>query len=220
MTAPLTPHDEQPPFSHVPGGGWKRQVAGREALDGVIVAVLVGVCGVVLGLLWVWLAPRVPLVSDGSAIYLKDSEGEQAIGADGWFTLLGLALGAVTAVGVFLWRRGGGIAVVVGLAVGGVLASVLAWRMGVWLGPPQNVIAHAKQVGPNKVFYAPLQLRAKGALLAWPLASMAAFLALTSAFTTQDPQPAPQWDGWSDPRQPHHPDQPQHSPYPQDPGQG
>lgn len=201
MTAPLTPQDRQPPFAHAPdeesGGGRTR----REVRDAVVAAVLVGVCGVVLGLLWLWLSPRVPLVSDGSAIYLKDSEGEQAVGADGWFTLLGLALGAVTAGAVYWWRRAGGAAVVIGLAVGGALASLLAWRMGVWLGPPQNVVEHARRIGPNKVFSAPLQLRAKGALLAWPIASMAVFLGLTSVFSPHDePEPESSWEGWEDPR--------------------
>jgi hypothetical protein len=206
VTAPLTPNDQQPPVPHGSDEESGRRAVGRQVREGLIVAVLVAVCGVLLGLLWLWLSPRVPLISDGSAIYLKDSEGEQAVGADGWFTLLGLAFGAVAAGAAFLWRREGGVAVVVGLAAGGVLASLLAWRMGVWLGPPQNVIAHAKQIGANKVFSAPLQLRAKGALLAWPAASMAVFLGLTSLFVPHEPQPEPQWEGWQDPRTtPHDP---------------
>ncbi len=192
MTAPLTPHDHQPPQPPLPNGDGadpgEPPSVGEELRDGAIVAMAVAVAGVLLGLLWVWLAPRIPLISDGSAVYLKDSEGEQAIGADGWFTLTALGFGLLTAAGTFLWRRTGGVAVVVGLAVGGLLGSLLAWRLGVWLGPPQNVVAHARAVGAGKVFYAPLQLRAKGALLAWPVAAMAAFAALTSAF---GPRPAP-----------------------------
>ncbi|MDF2257042.1 DUF2567 domain-containing protein [Streptantibioticus ferralitis] len=211
MTAPLTPHDhdQQPPNPPVPdehgGAPDERPSLGRELRDGGIVAAAVAVCGVLFGLLWVWLAPQVPLISDGSAVYLKNSEGEQAIGADGWFALMGLGFGVLTAAAVFLWRRAGGVAIVVGLAVGAVLGSLIAWRLGVWLGPTQNVVAHAKAVGPNKVFYAPLELRAKGALLAWPVAAMAAFLALTSAFGPREPHPQPHWDGWSAPPPNPHP---------------
>jgi hypothetical protein len=200
VTAPLTPHDPQPPFPDASDGESGRRAVRREVRDAVAVTVLLVLCGILLGLLWLWLAPRVPLVSDGSAIYLKDSEGEQAIGADGWFTLLGLGFGVVAGGAAFLWRRHGGVGVVVGLAVGGVLASLLAWRVGVWLGPPQNVIAHAKQIGPNKVFYAPLELRAKGALLAWPIAAVAVFLALTALFVPGEQQPEPRWEGWQDPQ--------------------
>ena len=123
-----------------------------------------GCCGV-------WLAPRVPLSDLGRqrVVYLKDTEGEQAIGVDGTFMLLALAFGAVSALAVFLLRAarrraaGGRRS-----RVGGLLGSLLAWRLGVWLGPAQDVVAHAKAVGQGVTFDAPLKLNAKGALLAWP----------------------------------------------------
>ena len=69
-----------------------------ELREAAVITVAVALVGVLLGLLWVWLAPQVPLVgelSDGSwVVYLKDTEGEQAIGVDGTFILLALAFGA------------------------------------------------------------------------------------------------------------------------------
>ncbi|GAA0894930.1 MULTISPECIES: magnesium transporter [Streptomyces violaceusniger group] len=161
-----------------------------ELVQASLVAIAVAVSGVLLGLLWLWLAPKVPLVSDGSAVYLKNSEGEDAVGADGMFTLLGLAFGAVSAIIVFLLFRHGGIALVVGLAIGGVLASVIAWRLGVWLGPTSDVVAHAKAAGKGVTFDGPLKLGAKGALLAWSVAAMVIHLALTGLFGPRDPEPA------------------------------
>ncbi|WP_374103316.1 ABC transporter permease [Streptomyces sp. MK37H] len=161
-----------------------------ELVQASLVAIAVAVSGVLLGLLWLWLAPKVPLVSDGSAVYLKNSEGEDAVGADGMFTLLGLAFGAVSAIIVFLLFRHGGIALVVGLAIGGVLASVIAWRLGVWLGPASDVVAHAKAAGKGVTFDGPLKLGAKGALLAWSVAAMVIHLALTGLFGPRDPEPA------------------------------
>ncbi len=172
---------------------------GRELLRAVVVAVLVTVSGVGLGLLWAWLAPKVPLISDGTAVFLKDSEGEEAIGADGTFVLLALGFGFLSAALVFWFRRTGGIALVVGLAVGGVLGSLLAWRLGVWLGPEQDVVAHARAVGKGVVFDAPLQLRTVAAAwAAWPVAAMAAHLVLTALFGPRDPEP--EWGvfpGWA-----------------------
>ncbi len=159
-----------------------------------VVTVLLAVAGVGLGLLWLWLAPRVPLISDSQAVFLNDSEGEEAIGGDGTFVLLGLAFGAVAAALVFCFQRRGGIASVVGLALGGLLGSLVAWRLGVWLGPSQDVVAHARAVGKGVVFDAPLALHAKGALLAWPLAAMAVHLALTAGFGPRDPEP--EWVNW------------------------
>ncbi|MFF3330771.1 AAA family ATPase [Streptomyces sp. NPDC002888] len=169
------------------GPGMKTEV--REA---AVVTVVVALCGALLGVLWWWLAPQVQLigavVEGGWVVLVKDTEGEQAVGVDGTFTLLALAFGAVSAVAVFLWRRRGGVPLVVALAVGGLLGSFLAWRVGVWLGPTSDVIAHAKQVGKGVTFSAPLRLGAKGALLAWPLAGLLVHVGLTALFGPRDPE--------------------------------
>ncbi|GAB2739782.1 hypothetical protein GCM10027072_38950 [Streptomyces bullii] len=164
-----------------------------EVREAAVTTVAVALGGVLLGLLWWWLAPRVPLVGDVTdgnwVVYLKETEGEQAVGVDGTFTLLGLAFGAVTALAVFAVRRRGGVPLVVGLALGALLGSLLAWRVGVWLGPAQDVIAHAKDVGKGVTFSAPMKLGAKGALLAWPLAGLVVHLGLTALFGPRDPEP-------------------------------
>lgn len=193
---PPEPHDPrgpQPPHPPAPPGwgphgasGWAEEfycfVPSRELLEGAVTAVAVAVTGVVLGLLWLWLAPRVPLVATEDAVYLQNTEGEEAVGADGVFVLLGLGMGVVTGTAVYWARRRGGVGLVVGLAVGGVLGSVLAWRLGVWLGPTQDVAAHAREVGPGKVFDAPLKLRAVSAVLAWPMAAVLVHLLHTALF--------------------------------------
>ncbi len=169
---------------------------GRELLEAAVVtAVMTLVGGVLLGVLWWWLAPHVPLVSDGSAVYFKDTEGEQAVGVDGTFTLLALGMGAVSALLVFLLRRRGGVPLVAALAVGGLLGAVVAWRLGVWLGPGTDVVARAKEAGRGVTFSAPLKLAAKGALLAWPLAGLLVHLALTGLFGPRDPERFEEYEG-------------------------
>jgi hypothetical protein len=163
----------------------------NEALQAVAVMVAAAVSGVLLGLLWVWLSPRVPLISDGQTVYLKDTEGEQAIGVDGTFTLLALGFGLVSGVVAFLLRKSGGVPLVAGLALGSLLGALLAWRAGIWLGPQTDVVAHAKAVGKGVVFDAPLDLKAKGTLLAWPVAALAVHLGLTALFGPRDPEPYP-----------------------------
>ncbi|MFJ8105338.1 hypothetical protein [Streptomyces sp. NPDC096132] len=212
MTAPLTP--PPPPHEPSPQGAWPPSPSGylgvapaphdavygqdgpgmkTELREAAVVTVLVAVAGVLFGFLWEWLAPSVPLVGDvvngGWVVYLKDTEGEQAIGVDGTFTLLALAFGAVSAGVVFAWRRRGGVPLVVALAVGGLLGSVVAWRLGVWLGPGSDVIAQAKAAGKGVTFSAPLELGAKGALLAWSLAGLLVHLGLTALFGPRDPEP-------------------------------
>lgn len=163
-----------------------------ELREAAVVTVVTALGGVLLGLLWWWLAPNVALVGEivnnRWTVFVKDSEGEQAIGVDGTFTLLALALGAVSALGVFLVRRRGGVPLVVALAVGGLLGSVLAWRLGVWLGPAQDVIAHSKAVGKGVTFSAPLKLGAKGVLMVWSVAALVVHLGLTGLFGPRDPE--------------------------------
>jgi hypothetical protein len=172
---------------------------GQEVLRGVLITVLVGIGGLLLGLLWVWLAPRIPLVSDGKAVYLQDPEGEEAIGADGTFALLGLAFGVVSGALVFWRLRRGGLGAALGLAAGAIGGSLLAWKFGVWLGPGHDIIARAKAAGPHKIFDAPLDLRAKGVLLAWPVAALAVQLGLTAWLTRPKPAPPAPW-AWPPPQ--------------------
>ncbi|WP_069811833.1 hypothetical protein [Streptomyces sp. TP-A0874] len=195
MNAPLTPPDPpsngssdyEAPWPPPPGdGGTDHRAELRRA---AWVALGVTVAGVLLGLLWLWLAPKIPLVSNGKVVYFQNTEGEEAIGADGTFVLLALGFGVISGAVVFLCARSGGVALVVALALGGVLASVIAWRFGIAFGPDNDVARHARQVGKGVVFDAPLELRAKGALLVWPLAAMAVHLALTGFFTPRDPEP-------------------------------
>ncbi|RXS66742.1 ABC transporter permease [Streptomyces sioyaensis] len=226
VTAPLTPRDNQPPdepqhpqaapapshgatAEHPDHTGLGGPELARELREGALIVLVVAVSGVLLGVLWNWLAPHIPLIADTRNVYLKNTEGEEAIGADGTFVLLSLGFGVLSAAVVFLLRRRGGIPLVVALVVGGLLGAVLGWVTGMWLGPTPDVAAHAKQVGPGVTFSGPLRLQAKGALLAWPIASMLTQLALTGLFGPRDPEPDPDWSGHHDhPEEPPAPDAP------------
>jgi hypothetical protein len=179
-----------PDGPEMPAGPGVRAELAQAALALLVTAAL----GLLLGALWAWLAPKVPLTSDSTAVLLADVEGEEAIGADGTFVLLALAFGVLSALAVFLWRRRGGVPLVFGLALGGLAASFIAWRFGQALGPTTDVVAHAKQVGQGHQFDAPLELGMKGALLAWPVAAMLVHLGLTAFFGPRDPEPLAGWE--------------------------
>ncbi|MCJ0868290.1 hypothetical protein [Streptomyces sp. AP-93] len=198
MTEAVTPYDkpDQPP-SESPSAATAAGAAPApepafspsDIRDGAAIALVTGVAGVLLGLLWVWLAPRVQFVSNGEAVFLRDTESEARIGADGTFLLLSVGFGVLSALGVFLWRRGGGAAQVIGLAVGSVFATLVGWRVGLWLGPTSDLAAAARKAGKGVPFEAPLELLAHGALLGWPMAAVVVHLALTALWGTRDPAP-------------------------------
>ncbi|MCX4777781.1 hypothetical protein [Streptomyces sp. NBC_01264] len=200
MTEAVTPYDkpDQPPSE--PSSAATEAGAGpapepafspSDIRDGAAIALVIGVAGVLLGLLWVWLAPRVQYVSNGEAVFLRDTESEARIGADGTFLLLSVGFGVLSALAVFLWRRSGGAAQVVGLAVGSVFAALVGWRVGLWLGPSSDLVAAARKAGKGVPFDAPLELLAHGALLGWPMAAVVVHLALTALWGTRDPAPEP-----------------------------
>ncbi|MGF1426246.1 hypothetical protein [Kitasatospora sp. LaBMicrA B282] len=193
------PSDWPLPIPEAPPTPWRR--LSPELLVG---APILGAClvlGVLMGAMWFWLAPEVPLVVHGQSVLYVDPEGEQAAGADSVFVLLGLGFGLVAAAGAF-WRtrqRGGGIVVAGVLTAGGLAASWIAWQLGVLFGPTGNIVAHAKQVGDGHTFNEALALGAKGALLAWPMASLVLLLALTATFGKREQDPPPYWAGPAQP---------------------
>ncbi|MCB5167838.1 DUF2567 domain-containing protein [Streptomyces bambusae] len=161
--------------------------------SGAAVMLAVALSGALLAVLWAWLAPRVQYVSDGTAVFLGNTENEGRIGSDGTFLLIALGLGLVSAGLAFLYRRNGGPAVVIGLGLGALLASVLGWRLGIHLGPSRDVVAAAKAAGKGVPFDAPLQLLAHGVLLVWPVVAVAAHLGLVGLFGPRDPEVTPEW---------------------------
>ena len=161
------------------------------------VALIAGsaVLGLLMGLLWEKVAPKVPLYADSSDIYLSDPEGEQAITADAYFAIIGAVIGLLLAALTY-WRtraRQVGVGVPVGLALGGLLGGYLAMRLGVHLGPSSNIIATAKSVALGKTFYGPLAVTAKGVLLAWPAVALITLIVLTSSFSPKPSDPESAW---------------------------
>lgn len=140
--------------------------------------VLAGVpAGVLAGLAWWLLAPQLRLrLSGGGAFLVGGEANEAAVATDGWFAVCGAVAGAVVALVVVLRRRAHDVGELVALVVGGLLGSVVAWKVGGWLGP-DAVAAQARSLRDGAVVTAPLQVRATGVLLVWPLVSVIVYFA-------------------------------------------
>ncbi|WP_220461332.1 DUF2567 domain-containing protein [Streptomyces sp. WM6372] len=188
--AVTTPSPHEPPLPPEKRSGSVGGITPADIRDGAAVALVIGVAGVLLGVLWAWLAPKAQYVSNGEAVFLKNSESEARIGSDGTFFLLSVGFGVLSAVLVFLWRRRGGVPLVVGLVLGSCFAALVGWRMGLWLGPSSDVAAAAVKAGKGVPFDAPLQLLAQGVLLVWPMVAVAVHLGLTALWTPHDEDPA------------------------------
>ncbi|NJP66633.1 ABC transporter permease [Streptomyces spiramenti] len=160
----------------------------RAALLALVAGALLG--GAAVGLLWYWLAPSIELVSNGEALFPRNSEGEGAVAADGTFLLAGVGVGVVLGVLAFLLCRRGGVPLVLGLALGSALGAVLAWRLGILLEPPRSeIIERGRELEPGGVIDAPRELTGMTALLGLPFGALAAHAACFAAWGPRDPQP-------------------------------
>ncbi|WP_246342506.1 hypothetical protein [Actinomadura verrucosospora] len=141
----------------------------------LVTTAIVTVLGPLAGLLWANTIPRVTyLIIQGEPL-IADPEGEGPVGIDGRFALIGLVAGLLCgAVGYAARGRRNDIALILGLAAGGVAASLLAWRTGhlVGLGHFHDVVRHARD-GATVTGVA--DLRAKGVLVFWPVMAVAAY---------------------------------------------
>ncbi|MBO2442225.1 hypothetical protein J4557_32340 [Actinomadura nitritigenes] len=131
--------------------------------------------GPLAGLLWANTIPKVTYVIIQGEPLIADPEGEGPVGIDGRFALIGLAAGLLCGIAAYAARgRRNDIALILGIAAGGVAASLLAWKTGhlVGLGHFDDVVRHGRD-GDTVTGIA--DLRAKGVLVFWPVAAVAAY---------------------------------------------
>lgn len=150
-----------------------------------LVAFLAG--GVVAAALWDWFAdPPYSVVSGDNAFQGSEQLGRR-FGIDAAFAWASLTvavpLGAL--VGVRWHRVGWPLAFT--LTVAGAIASVIAWRLGVVLGPaaPRELLV-AAQDGDR--LYEPLELHAVGLLLTAPVGALIGFMVAVAAVGDRGPQ--------------------------------
>jgi hypothetical protein len=148
--------------------------ATADASAGLLAAVVSVLLGGPVGLLWAALAPRADVVVVGQAVQLAEPGSSAFIAGDGVFLLAVTLAGAVG--GVLAWRlgRAHGPAVVVGLTVGGLLAAYVAMVVGQQVGLEE--FQRAVRSGRQGVLELTLRLRAREALVGWPVGALLGYL--------------------------------------------
>ena len=146
----------------------------QDVRAGALAAVVTVLLGAPVGLLWAAVAPRVDVVVGGQGVQLAEPGTSAFIAGDGYFLLAVLVAGIVG--GLFAWWLGRehGPAVVVGLTVGGLAAAWVAMRVGSTVGLAE--LQEAVRGGQQGALELSLRLRAKEALVAWPVGALLAYV--------------------------------------------
>ncbi len=154
-----------------------------------LVLLACAVAGVVVGVVWELLTPLPQFRVSGDRILTDGGDGETDVAADGWFAVCAGVAGVVSAVVAFLRVREARISALAALSLGGLLASVVAWRVGVAVGP-DSVRAGAAGLSDGESFSGPLDLSALGVLVTGPLTSVITYFALAAGLDPRRSRPS------------------------------
>jgi hypothetical protein len=141
----------------------------REWMSALAVAGCVAATGLLLGLVWYLSAPTLPLrkVEQGMAYIVPDPE--QTVAADGWFVLLGLGLGLIAAILVWIFAaKTRGPIQLAGLALGAIAAGYVAWQFTVFTFDQSGYAQRAKQAQLNDIVQRPAELGATNSPVCLP----------------------------------------------------
>ena len=154
-----------------------------ELRAGLLVGLGCAAAGVVVGLVWRLVVPLAVLEKDAAGV-AQVGGAETEVAADGWFAVCAALAGVLAAVVAALVLRSGRLGALTGLAVGGLVGAVVAWRTGLLLSPPE-LAASAKAARVGDTFEGPLRLSAYGVLLAWPTAAVITFFAIVAGLDVE-----------------------------------
>ncbi|GII90347.1 hypothetical protein [Sinosporangium siamense] len=148
----------------------------RHLREFAVTVFVLAVLGVIAGFVWAATAPRTLFVSGPDGDVPADPTTQTLIAADGWFAVVTGLLGLASGIVGHVLSRKRPLPVVVGLAVGGMGASLLTFGVGrvVCLSAPVQLAA-----GPTgTTTTAHLVLTAHGVLMAWPFLAVGVFFAI------------------------------------------
>jgi hypothetical protein len=166
----------------------------RQLRTGLATAVFLALLGFPVGLIWEAIAPRPKFVIAAGTTVIADPESQAFIAADGWFSVLtgtvGLAGGLAGYLLVVKFKdRFGELALVLGLAVGGLTGALVTWWMGhsVGLDTFEELVRTGQDGTPVT---GALDLRSSAAVLVWPLLAVMVFGLLEALDVAQRHPPA------------------------------
>jgi hypothetical protein len=152
-----------------------RGPAKRAVRTWAVTTAIIALLGIPAGLLWTQISPKVTyIVIEGQAV-LADPEGQGPITMDGRFALIAAIAGLACGSAAYLaGGRGNDLPLLLGLAAGGLAASLLAARLGEQIGLDAFQRA-VRGAADGRVVTGTARLRATGIVVFWPLLAVGVY---------------------------------------------
>jgi hypothetical protein len=167
-----------------------------DLIAGAATAVGVVLLAAPTGLVWAALSPRVLDVMTSAGAVPVDPETKGFAAADGYFVVVSLVVGVLCGLFAYVLARRWAPGVVVGLGTGGVLAALIAARIGKRLYWASFVsFARHARIGSTALDYVRVQMDA--AYVVWALLAVTTFAVLLlfdrRTFASPYREPTRQW---------------------------
>ncbi len=91
--------------------------------------------GLVVGVAWRLITPEIVVEVTANGTRLPPLQAGKLFSVEAWFAILGAGAGVVLAIVLFMRHRHQPAAALAGAVAGGSLGALVAWRLGVLLGP-------------------------------------------------------------------------------------
>lgn len=147
-----------------------------QARPAALTAALILLAAPYVGMLWERIAPAPTYVNLSGEVYLNNQDSSEFIAADGWFLILGLLLGVISA-GLGYWRWRGNLLVIAAMSGASVLASLIAREVGEAFGPPA-IQQTALTLADGETIEGSITLASDGILFAWAVGILLTYLSL------------------------------------------
>ena len=152
-----------------------------------------------VGMLWERISPAPTYVNLAGEVYLSNQDSSEFIAADGWFLILGLVLGLISA-GLAYWRWRGDLLVIAAMSGASVLASLIAREVGEAFGPAP-IQQTALTLADGETIDGSITLASDGILFAWAVGILLTYLSLIGGLersTDDEDTPGAEQQPWAD----------------------
>lgn len=153
------------------------------------VAVALLLVGAPVGLLWARVSPRIAVSFSAQGPSLDHPESSEFFATDGSFLVVLLLVGLLTGAVTWVLTRRRGAGVPVGIAVGAVLAGLVARTVGSRLVVDRE-LARACRAAACDIYDGTLEVRSAGLVVVWAVAALISYAALTAVLDGESPEDA------------------------------